>query len=108
MKKLILLVLLIPTLCFAQPGSTPDPTWTKEKNDDFKIVMMSDFVICRSPKVVIHTNTRMDCESGPTTKADLFNFYSNGFRLVQVVKSPKDYVYYLEKENKRLVDKNFK
>jgi hypothetical protein len=97
MKKLILLILLIPTLCLAGPGE-PNPNWTKEDNDNFKIVMMSDFVICRSPKAIINITTTMKCVNGPEAKIDLFNLYQNKFHLIQVIKSEKEYIYYLEKK----------
>lgn len=95
MKKLILvglLVLILPGLCLAQGGSAP----------------LSNLVICRSAKVITNPIKPMKCDSGPVFEANLKSLLENGFHIVQVIKAEKEYVYYLEKEKKRVIPKEWK
>jgi hypothetical protein len=104
MKKLILLVLLIPPLCFAQGGETSksqarplivDQTEVQYNESQIEILKSKKIIVCyalRKPRFDKYAD--LDTVLGCTTynnlgaHVTLENIYSWGFKLIQIVDVP--------------------
>jgi hypothetical protein len=104
MKKLILLILLIPPLCFAQGGETlksePRPltveqTEVQYNESQIEILKSKKIIVCyalRKPRFDKYAD--LDTVLGCTTynnlgaHVTLENIYSWGFKLIQIVDVP--------------------
>jgi hypothetical protein len=97
MKKLILSILLIPTLCFAQGGGPPtaDQTEIQYNESQIEILKSKKIIVCyplRKPRFDRYADldTIMGCTTNNNLGAHvtLENIYSWGFKLVQIVDVP--------------------
>jgi hypothetical protein len=104
MTKLILFILLIPTLCFAQGGgpstSEPRPSMAEQteiqyNESQIEILKSKKIIVCyalRKPRFDKYAD--LDTVLGCTTynnlgaHVTLENIYSWGFRLIQIVDVP--------------------
>lgn len=104
MKKLILLILLIPPLCFAQGGETaesePRPSTVEQteiqyNESQIEILKLKKIIVCyalRKPRFDKYAD--LDTVLGCTTynnlgaRVTLENLYSWGFKLIQIVDVP--------------------
>ena len=97
MKKLILLILLIPTLCYAGP-TTPSESDMAEKQyneSQIKILKSKKIIVCYAlKKKMFEGYADLDTELACITHnqlgayATLDEIYSWGFKLIQVVNVP--------------------
>lgn len=104
MKKLILLILLIPTLCFAQRDaiSTSEPSMLTSEQAEIQynesqiaILKTKKIIVCyalRRPRFdkYVDLNTVLGCTTYNNLGAHvtLETIYSWGFRLIQIVDVP--------------------
>lgn len=104
MKKLILVILLIPTLCIAQGGETSksetspltaEQTEIQYNESQIEILKLKKIIVCyalRKPRFDKYAD--LDTVLGCTTNNNLGahvtleNIYSWGFKLIQIVDVP--------------------
>lgn len=106
MKYLVIALILFPLSLFAEiierntPGPTPD---LKTPNAMHKYIMnnMNGIIICQSKTAISDPNHNLiTCvkQREFNTTSNLMELYDNGFRLIQVIKTEKGYLYYLDKK----------
>ena len=106
MKYLVIALILLPLSLFAQivEKNTPGPPADANNRNalhNFIMNKMNGIIICQSKTAISDPNhSLINCvkSSEFNTKSNLMELYDNGFRLIQVIKTEKGYLYYLEKK----------